>query len=71
MVSKLPMMGMEACLVDFYVSMSLKNLGLDYFDLYLIHTPFGIERDDDSGGFKLVDGKVICKDNVLLNNIVI
>ena len=57
-VSKLPIMGMEPCLVEFYVDMSLKNLGLDYFDLYLIHTPFGIERDDASGGFKMVDGKV-------------
>ena len=58
MVSKLPIMGMEPCLVEFYVDMSLRNLGLDYFDLYLIHTPFGIERDDASGGFKMVDGKV-------------
>ena len=57
-VSKLPIMGMEPCLVEFYVDMSLKNLGLEYFDLYLIHTPFGIERDDASGGFKMVDGKV-------------
>ena len=56
--SKLPIMGMEPCLVEFYVDMSLKNLGLEYFDLYLIHTPFGIERDDASGGFKMVDGKV-------------
>ena len=56
--SKLPIMGMEPCLVEFYVDMSLRNLGLDYFDLYLIHTPFGIERDDASGGFKMVDGKV-------------
>ncbi len=57
-VSKLPMQGMEPCLVEFYVDMSLKNLGLKYFDLYLIHTPFGIERDDASGGFKMVEGKV-------------
>ena len=56
--SKLPIMGMEPCLVEFYVDMSLRNLGLDYFDLYLIHTPFGIERDDASCGFKMVDGKV-------------
>lgn len=63
-VSKLPIMGMEPCLVEFYVDMSLKNLGLDYFDLYLIHTPFGIERDDASGGFKMVDGKAVLKEEV-------
>ncbi len=38
---------------------SRKALGLDYLDLFLIHTPMGCKRDEKKDTFKFYDGKVI------------
>lgn len=42
--TKLPPMGMYPDKVEQYLSSSLKNLQLDYVDLYLIHSPEGIKQ---------------------------
>jgi len=47
-VTKLPMAAMQPGRVERFFEMSRKNLGLDYIDLYLIHTPVGLEIDDNS-----------------------
>lgn len=41
--TKLPPMGMYQEKVESYIKASLKNLQLDYVDLYLIHSPEGIK----------------------------
>ena len=59
-VTKLPMMALRPERVNEYCQYSLKNLGLDYVDLYLIHTPIGLHRDEKTKFIKLYDGgKVI------------
>lgn len=45
-VTKLPIMGMKPDRVREYMDKSLKNLGLDYIDLYLVHCTLGVVRDD-------------------------
>lgn len=42
--TKLPPMGMYPEKVEYYLESSLKNLQLDYADLYLIHSPDGIKQ---------------------------
>lgn len=42
--TKLPPMGMYQEKVEDYLKDSLKNLQLDYVDLYLIHSPEGIKN---------------------------
>jgi len=44
-VTKLPTFAMNPVAVRPTVEQSLKNLGIDYLDLYLIHTAFGIQFD--------------------------
>ncbi len=41
------------------VENSLKSLCVDYLDLYLIHSPVGVESDPATGSMKQVNGKVI------------
>ena len=43
--TKLPMMAMHPEDVAPFCDLSLKALGLDYLDLYLIHAPLGVEKD--------------------------
>jgi diketogulonate reductase-like aldo/keto reductase len=57
-VTKLPLMAMTPDDVKPFVEMSLKALCLDYVDLYLVHSPLGVEMDRKTGGLKQVDGKV-------------
>ncbi|KAF0292688.1 9,11-endoperoxide prostaglandin H2 reductase [Amphibalanus amphitrite] len=46
-VTKLPMIGMQAGKVEKYLKKSIKALGLDYIDLYLVHAPLGFaERSE-------------------------
>ncbi|XP_011496173.1 PREDICTED: alcohol dehydrogenase [NADP(+)]-like isoform X2 [Ceratosolen solmsi marchali] len=42
--SKLPSQGNRPESVEKYLKQSLKDLGLDYVDMYLIHTPFGLKE---------------------------
>ena len=39
------MMAMQPEDVGPYCDLSLKALGLDYIDLYLIHAPVGVQKD--------------------------
>ncbi|XP_078341935.1 aldose reductase-related protein 2-like [Crassostrea virginica] len=63
-VTKLPMIHMEPKLVKHSIDISLKNLQLDYLDLYLIHFPIPLEYDGndentlpqtESGGWKAAE----------------
>nr|XP_022301255.1 aldose reductase-related protein 2-like [Crassostrea virginica] len=63
-VTKLPMIHMEPKLVKHSIDISLKNLQLDYLDLYLIHFPIPLEyagNDEntfpqtESGGWKAAE----------------
>ena len=44
---QLPFHGMHADKVGHLLELSLKNLGLDYVDLYLVHNPVGCPYIDD------------------------
>ncbi|KAL5283775.1 hypothetical protein ACFFRR_006196 [Megaselia abdita] len=61
--NKLPTQGNRASCVEKYLRNSLKAMELDYFDLYLIHFPFGIPEFEgekylkDENGFALMDTK--------------
>ncbi|KAJ8670147.1 hypothetical protein QAD02_001406 [Eretmocerus hayati] len=56
--TKLPIYAVRASDVETYLKLSLKNLGLEYVDLYLIHAPAGLVRDKD-GFAKNEDGSVV------------
>ena len=47
-VTKLPLQGMMPDRVEKYMDLSLKNLGLDFVDLYLIQCPLGCKEFEDS-----------------------
>ncbi|XP_014219296.1 alcohol dehydrogenase [NADP(+)] B-like [Copidosoma floridanum] len=67
--SKLPTHGNRPQSVEKYLKLSLKDLGLDYVDMYLVHTPFGVEEGPnnaplDKNGlalFEHVDHKALWK----------
>jgi len=61
-VTKLPMFALNPIAVRPMVEQSLKNLCIDYLDLYLIHSPVGIEFD-----FKKMALVKNDKDQVILN----
>ena len=58
-VTKLPNIAMQAGKVEKYLRKSLKNLGLDYVDLYLVHGPFGLVEKTDTDVFPMQDGKMV------------
>lgn len=43
----MPTSAMRSTDVEKALELSLKNLGLDYIDMYLIHVPFGMQRTTD------------------------
>ncbi len=57
-VTKLPMFAMQPRDVLPFFEKSRKALGLDYVDLYLIHSPVGVRRDEERDEMKLNNGKV-------------
>ncbi|KAG8175742.1 hypothetical protein JTE90_024515 [Oedothorax gibbosus] len=58
-VSKLPQNGMKGESVEYFCKKSLENLGLDYIDLYLIHSPMATKRSkDDQEHVPFKDGLV-------------
>ncbi|XP_072390212.1 1,5-anhydro-D-fructose reductase-like [Diabrotica undecimpunctata] len=54
-VTKLPIRGIHRDRVERYLTESLKKLGLDYVDLYLIHFPIGIAETEGSIVFEKED----------------
>lgn len=44
-ILQLPNYGNRASDVERYIKLSLKKLGLDYIDIYLIHMPFAFVED--------------------------
>nr|XP_018899650.1 PREDICTED: alcohol dehydrogenase [NADP(+)] B-like isoform X1 [Bemisia tabaci] len=56
--SKLPTHGNRAESVEKYLKQSLKDLDLDYVDMYLIHKPFGFKEGENMTEVK-ENGKVI------------
>ncbi|XP_037088994.1 LOW QUALITY PROTEIN: 1,5-anhydro-D-fructose reductase-like [Pollicipes pollicipes] len=58
-VTKLPMIAMQEGKVEKYLKKSLKLLGLDYVDLYLVHTPFGCVERSETDVFPSQDGKLL------------
>ncbi|XP_043219301.1 1,5-anhydro-D-fructose reductase-like [Amphibalanus amphitrite] len=58
-VTKLPMIGMQAGKVEKYLRKSIKALGLDYVDLYLVHAPLGFAERSESDPFPMDNGKVV------------
>ena len=61
-VTKLPIFGLDPSMVRPTVEKSLKDLCIDYLDLYLIHNAMGIEFDHKKGTPKQnAEGKYILK----------
>jgi len=57
--TKLPFIAMQPGRVEEFLKKSLTALQLDYVDLYLIHSPFGLQYVNDKELFPMKDGKVI------------
>jgi len=45
-ITQLPCFGNRPEEVDTYIKQSLKDLQLDYIDMYLIHLPIGLFKND-------------------------
>jgi len=59
-VTKLPPIGMTPERVEYFIQKSLKALQLEYLDLYLVHTPIGIQYVNDTDLWpKGDDGKIL------------
>lgn len=58
-VTKLPSIGMEADRVSYFMKKSLESLQLDYVDLYLIHSPVGLQYVSDTDLMPSKDGKTL------------
>ncbi|XP_034238035.1 1,5-anhydro-D-fructose reductase-like [Thrips palmi] len=56
--TKLPVNGMRASDVPYFLNQSLAKLQLDYVDMYLIHAPFGVKRDAGHNGVHFDDNSV-------------
>ncbi|CAH0551390.1 unnamed protein product [Brassicogethes aeneus] len=57
-VTKLPPSGMRAEHVEHFIKRSLKDLQLDYLDLYLIHVPFGFNYKGEDLHPHSADGNI-------------
>jgi alcohol dehydrogenase (NADP+) len=51
--TKLPLHAVHPDRVEPFMKKSLKNLGLDYVDLYLIHFPIGFKYDEGTEKLKI------------------
>jgi aldehyde reductase len=58
-VTKLPFFGINTGRAEEFLNQSLKNLQLDYVDLYLIHVPFGVEYGGAANPIVIKDGAVV------------
>ncbi|XP_043222772.1 1,5-anhydro-D-fructose reductase-like [Amphibalanus amphitrite] len=58
-VTKLPNIGMQAGKVEKFLRKSLKSLGLDYIDLYLVHVPIGLVERSETDVFPFENGKLL------------
>nr|CAD7434522.1 unnamed protein product [Timema monikensis] len=58
-VTKLPPVGNRPEGVSKYLGRSLKSLGLDYVDLYLVHVPYGFKEKDEELTPTAEDGSVL------------
>jgi len=56
--TKLPAFAINTKRVETFLERSLKNLRLNYVDLYLIHTPFGLEFGEDKNPLVFKDGLI-------------
>ena len=55
-MTKLPFFGMRPGDVREYFDKSVKDLGVDYIDLYLIHSPIAVEKDPETKFMKMYEG---------------
>ena len=58
-VTKLPLIAMQAGKVEKYLKKSLKALGLDYVDLYLVHGTVGLVERNEKDVFPMENGKIL------------
>ena len=64
-VTKLPTFALDPSAVRPTLEQSLKHLCIDYLDLYLIHSPIGVDFDREKGTIKKNDdGKVVLKSEI-------